>query len=100
MNSFDLRCEDVTYTCSLAVVHGMPCIPSLSSLINSHAGALLILMHVAIQIFYINTLQECLWHVKFSHLWLKQEDELIEKKDHRTSYGVEDKRSLAQQNLV
>ena len=40
---------------SLAVVHGTPCIPSLSSLINSHARALLILMHAAIQVVYINT---------------------------------------------
>ena len=37
---------------SLAVVNGMPCMPSLSSLIHllNSMGALLILMHVAIQV--------------------------------------------------
>ena len=40
---------------SLAVVHGMPCIPSLSSLIARVTRALLILTHAAIQVVYINT---------------------------------------------
>ena len=40
---------------SLAVIHGMPCIPSLSSLVKSYAGTLLVLTHAAIQVVYINT---------------------------------------------
>ena len=36
---------------SLAVVHGMPCMLSLSLLLNS-MGALFILTHAAIQVFY------------------------------------------------
>ena len=40
---------------SLAVVHDMPCIPSLSSLITRVTCALLIPMHEAIQVVYINT---------------------------------------------
>ena len=48
---------------SLAVVHGMPCMPSLSLLLNS-MDALFILMHVAIQVFYMLTpFVECLWYV-------------------------------------
>ena len=42
---------------SLAVIHGTPCIPSLSLLITRvmHARALLIQTHAAIQVVYINT---------------------------------------------
>ena len=42
---------------SLAVVHGTPCIPSLTKFTDhqSHARALLILTHAAIQVVYINT---------------------------------------------
>ena len=43
---------------SLAVVHGRPCIPSLSLPINSHMGALLILTYAAVQVVYINTFHE------------------------------------------
>ena len=57
---------------SLAVVHGTPCMPSLSSLINrvlNSAGALFILTHVAIQVvccqYMLTTFVEYLWYVKF-----------------------------------
>ena len=65
-------------TYSLAVICGTPCIPSLSSLINSHVDALLILMYAAIsKLLTLTPFMECSYYVKFWHLWLKQEDKLI-----------------------
>ena len=53
---------------SLTIVHGMPCMPSLISLLNS-VGALFVLMHVAFQVIYchymLTPFVECLWYVKF-----------------------------------
>ena len=52
---------------SLAVVHGMPCMPSLNSLLDS-VGALFILTHAAIQVVYcyymLTPSVKCLWYVK------------------------------------
>ena len=57
---------------SLAVAHGTPCMPSLSSLINrvlNSVDALFILTHVAIQVVYyhymLTPFVEYLWYVKF-----------------------------------
>ena len=52
---------------SLAVIYGISCMPSLSSLLIS-VGALFILMHTAIQVVYchymLTPFVECLWYVK------------------------------------
>ena len=91
---------------SLAVAHGMPCIPSLSSLINSVVRVLLlILTHVAIQIVIVIPLtpfMECLWYVKFltpMHM-VESRRQIDRMKDQRTSYGAKDKHSLVQQICV
>ena len=47
---------------SLAVVHGMPCMPSLSLLLNSMC-ALFIVMYAAIQVFYCHYMLAPLWNV-------------------------------------
>ena len=61
------KCQHSMMMYSLAVVHGMPCMPSLSLLLNS-MGALFILTYAAIHAFYchymLTPFVECLWYIR------------------------------------
>ena len=71
---------------SLQVIHNMPCAPFTyfvlmyeCHLLNNASALLVLPMHAAIYCYYkLIPCVECLWYVKFWHLCLKQEYQLIE----------------------